>query len=89
MRIGHRSATTDEKIVTKKGKKIMTLKAANSTSDSSRFLIITLPTSYDSNFLYFLSIHETGFVNMLGRKKKKNCSHSIAEDVWGQILRAQ
>lgn len=36
----------------------------------SRFLIITLPISYNNNMLYFLSIHESNIVSVLGKKKK-------------------
>ena len=56
-------------------------------SDSSRFLIITLPTSYDNNVLYFLSTHESSFVSVPGKKKKEFCFWSIEQDVWGQIFR--
>lgn len=85
--IGHRSATTDEKIGIKQGKEIMTPKGTKPSSDSSRFLIITSPTSYDNNVLYFLSTHESSFVSVPGKKRKEFRSQSIEGDVWGQIFR--
>ena len=75
-----------KKIGIKQGKEIMTSKGAKPSSDLSRFLIITSPTSYDNNVLYFLSTHENSFISMPGKKKKKFCSQSIEQDVWGQIF---
>lgn len=85
--IGHRSATTNEKIGIKQGKEIMTPKGTKPSSDSSKFLIITSPTSYDNNVLYFLSTHESSFVSVPGKKRKEFRSQSIEGDVWGQIFR--
>lgn len=64
----------------------MTPKGMKPSSDSSRFLIITLPTSYDNNVLYFLSTHESSFVSVPGKKRKEFRSQSIEGDVWGQIF---
>ena len=84
--IGHRSATTNEKIGIKQGKEIMTPKGMKPSSNLSRFLIITLRTSFNNNVLYFLSTHESSFVSVPGKKKKEFCSQSIERDVRGQIF---
>lgn len=83
--IGHKSAMTNKKLAIQQREDIRTPKRAKPSSDSSRFLIINLPTSYNNNLLYFKSTHETEFVSVPGKKRKEFRSWSIAQDVSGQI----
>lgn len=66
---------------------MMTPRGTQPTTDASRYFIITSPTSYENNVLYYLSIHESGFVTVPGKKRKEFRSKSTAQDVWGQIFR--
>lgn len=61
---------TNEKIGTMKGKEIMILKRAQLLSNLLKFLIITSPTSYSNNILYFFSTHEFGFVSVPRKERK-------------------
>lgn len=70
MYISYKSVTTKEKIGIKQGKEIMISKKTKLLNNLSRFLIITLPISYNNNMLYFLSIHESNIVSVLDKKKK-------------------
>lgn len=67
--IGHKSATLDKKIGTFEGKKMMTLKGTQPTTKASRYFIITSPTSYKNNILYYLSTHETSFIIVPVKKR--------------------
>lgn len=86
MCIGHKSTITNKKIGKKEEKKIMTPKKRKSLSNLFRFLIITLPISYDSNVLYFLWTHDSKFVSMFGKKKKKFWFQSIEQNIEGEIF---
>lgn len=85
--LGHRSATTEEKIGTERGRQMMTPEKLNPSADSTRFLVITSPTSYVNNVQYYLSTHEAGFVEVPGKKRKEFRFKSFTQDVWGQIFR--
>ncbi len=84
--IEHRSAILDERIGMLEKKKIITLRGTQPTTDTPRYLIITLPTSYKNNILYYLSTHESGLITAPGKKKQKFRSKLTAQDVWGQIF---
>lgn len=81
MCIGHRSATSNKKIKINQGKEIMTLKKTQSSNNLSKFMIITLPISYDNNVLYFLSTYETSFISEPSKMRKKFRSQSIKHNV--------
>lgn len=50
---------------------MMILKKIQFSTNLSKYLIITLLTSYKNNVLYYLFIHEINFVTMLSKKSKK------------------
>lgn len=60
--IKHRNVIFVERIRMFKGKKMKILKETQLTTNISRYLIITLLTSYKNNILYYLSTHEIGFI---------------------------
>lgn len=67
--IKYRSAALDKRIGSSKGKKMMTQSETQPTTDVFRYFIITLPTSYKNNVLYYFLTYETGFVTVPGIKK--------------------
>lgn len=85
--IRYRSATLNKRIRTTEEKMMITPKGIQPTINASKYLIITLSTSYKKNVLFYFSTHKIGFVTMLEKKKREFYSKSIAQDMWGQIFR--
>lgn len=81
MYIGYRSAMIDKKSAIKQEKKIVIPKRTKFLSNLSRFLIIILLASYNSNRLYFFSIHVSSFISVPSKKRKEFYSQFIEKDV--------
>lgn len=69
--IKYRNAIFNKKIGTHKKKKIMTLRKIQFIINFFRYLIITLPTNYENNMLFYFFTHEIGFVTIFWRKREQ------------------
>lgn len=80
--IRYKNATLNKRIEISE-RKIIILRETQSIIDTSRYLIITLPTSHKNNVLYYLSIHKSGFIILLGKKRQEFYTKLTAQDVQG------
>lgn len=65
---------------------MITLKETQPTTNASRYLIITSLIKCKNIVLYYLSTYKTGFITMLGKKRREFCLKSTAQIVCDQIF---